>query len=86
MQPMRLTKKIVAVTTTDEPRYGMAADGYTVKSGAPTCYMIMLEGEKRRRRVMIWQFSNAGTIFVRIKGVPFIVDEHEIHSLIRRDS
>lgn len=53
--------------------WGMAADGYTKRSGAPTSYMIRLTGEKRWRRLMVWQFSNCGTLFVKIKGEPLIV-------------
>jgi hypothetical protein len=69
-----LTTKIAEKRQTDNtPRYGMARDGYTLRSGAPTSYMIRLEGEKRWRRVMIWQFSNAGTCFVRINGVPHVI-------------
>ena len=73
-----LKTKIAESKQTETPRYGMAADGYTVKAGAPTSYLIRLEGEKRFRRVMCWQFSNVGTLFVRIKGTPYVVREYEI--------
>jgi len=56
----------------------MAADGYTLRSGAPTGLMIRLDGEKRWRRLMCWHFSNAGTCFVRIKGKEFVVDGFDI--------
>lgn len=68
-----LTQKIAEVKETDVPRYGIAADGYTVRSGAPLPQMVRLEGEKTWRRLMIWQFSNIGTCFVRIKGVEYVV-------------
>lgn len=55
------------------PYSGLTADGYTKRSGAPTSKMIRLQGENRFRRLMCWQFSNAGTLFVRIKGVCYIV-------------
>ena len=55
-----------------------SADGFTVRSGAPTSWLIRLDGEARWRRLMIWQFSNAGTLFVRIKGRALIVREHEL--------
>lgn len=58
--------------------YGMTVLGYTVRRGAPTSVMIRLEGEKRWRRLMIWQFSNAGTAFVRIKGECLVVPDHII--------
>ncbi len=61
--------------TETTPRYGRTAMGYTVRSGAPSSYTIRLEGEKRWRRVMIWQFSNAGTCFVRINGVPHVISD-----------
>lgn len=74
-----LTTKIVeARRTKTTPRYGMTRDGYTKRSGAPTSTMIRLEGEKRWRRLMVWQFSNAGTCFVRVKGESLIVDETQI--------
>jgi hypothetical protein len=60
------------------PRYGMTADGYTKRSGAPSSIMIRLEGEKVWRRLMVWQFSNAGTCFVRIKGQALIVNEYDL--------
>jgi hypothetical protein len=68
-----LDKKIVEVKETDVPRYGIAADGYTLASGAPLPQMIRLEGEKTWRRLMLWQFSNAGTCFVKIKGEAYVV-------------
>lgn len=74
-----LKKKIVDCRQTKRPRYGMAADGYTTRSGAPTSYMIRLQGESRWRRLMVWQFSNIGTTFVRIKGKPKIVPDSDLH-------
>ena len=74
----RLQTAIAEKRETEQPRYGMAADGYTLKTGAPTSLMIRLAGEKRWRRLMIWQFSNAGTLFVRIKGKPVVVSEFDI--------
>ena len=71
-----LETPIAEVRHTEAPRYGMAADGYTLRSGAPTSRMIRLEGEKRWRRLMVWQFSNAGTCFLRIGGKPFIVSDY----------
>jgi hypothetical protein len=68
-----LTVPIVETKRTQAPRYGMTADGYTCRSGAPSSLMVRLEGEKRWRRLMIWQFSNAGTAFVRVKGKYLIV-------------
>lgn len=72
---MNLTKKIVAKKSTNTPRHGMTRDGYTKRSGAPTHLMIQLEGEKIWRRLMCWQFSNCGTLFVKIKKEYLIVDE-----------
>jgi len=60
------------------PHAGMARDGYTLRRGAPTSVMIRLDGEKRWRRLMVWQFSNAGTCFVRVKGTPLVVPDHAI--------
>jgi hypothetical protein len=67
----------------DAPRYGMTALGYTKRSGAPSSVMIQIDGEKRWRRVMIWCFSNSGTLFVRVKGQPLVLsNEYELRDLI----
>jgi hypothetical protein len=73
-----LTKRIVETRATETPRYGISADGYTLKSGAPTTWLIRLEGEPRFRRLMCWQFSNASTLFVRVKGEPLVVNQHDL--------
>jgi hypothetical protein len=75
-RPKYLKAKIADVRRTDAPRYGMCADGYTKRSGAPTSYMIRLDGEKRWRRVMCWCFSNAGTCFVRVARECLIIPDH----------
>lgn len=78
--PQYLERPIAEVRETrDVPRYGTTVDGYSKRSGAPTSRMIRLAGEKRFRRVMVWQFSNAGTAFVRIKGECFIVRDYGEH-------
>jgi hypothetical protein len=70
----------IADVRDDPPRLGsgMTRAGYTKSSGAPTERMIRLEGEKTWRRLRVWQFSNMGTLFVRIKGQPLIVREENI--------
>jgi hypothetical protein len=68
-----LQTQIEEVKTTETPRWGMTASGYTKQSGAPTSKMIRLAGEKRWRRLMCWQFSNAGTCFVKVNGENLIV-------------
>lgn len=52
---------------------GMTRDGYTTRRGCPIGYMVRLEGETRWRRVYVWQFSNAGTCFINIKGEPHVL-------------
>ncbi len=63
---------------TEIPRYGIDASGYTLRSGAPTSIMLRLQDEKRWRRLMCWQFSNAGTCFVRILRVNYIVRDCDL--------
>ena len=71
-----LTTPIVEVRNDPPPRgSGMTREGYTKRSGAPTSRMIRLQGEKRWRRLMAWQFSNLGTLFVKINGKPHVVRE-----------
>ena len=78
MSAKYLQKAIVACRYTDPPRYGMTRMGYTARSGAPTSLMVRLDGEKRFRRLMVWQFSNQGTTFVRVKKEALIVRETDI--------
>lgn len=80
MSTQYLETPIVGVKLTPTPRYGIAADGYTLRSGAPTNKLIQLQGESRWRRLLVWQFSNNCTLFVRIKGVPMIVNESSLPS------
>lgn len=68
-----LETTIVETKHTITPRHGVTVDGYTKRSGAPTSTMVRLVGEKRWRRLMCWQFSNAGTYFVRINGQELVV-------------
>ena len=72
---MYLEQRIAESRHTPVPRWGMCAGGYTERRGAPTCWLVRLEGEKRWRRLKIWQFSNAGTCFVTIKGHNLIVTD-----------
>jgi len=72
-----LTQSIAESRQTAAPRYGIGADGYTLKSGAPTSYLVRLSGEGRWRRLMCWQFSNAGTLFVKVKGECLIVRDFQ---------
>ena len=78
MDTAYLDRTIAEIRHTDTPRYGMTADGYTRRSGAPTSIMLRLEGERRWRRLMVWQFSNAGTAFIRIGGNEFIVRDCDL--------
>ena len=62
-----------AIRAVRTPNYGMTRSGYTKRSGAPTSVLVRLKGEKKFRRAMVWQFSNAGTTFVNIKGEPHVI-------------
>jgi hypothetical protein len=70
-KPIAESKRVPASSTR-----GMTRAGYTTRAGAPTQWMIRLKGEKIWRRVMVWQFSNAGTAFVRIGGKPYVITEN----------
>ena len=58
----------------------MTRAGYTKRSGAPTNYMIQLEGKGNRwYRVMNYCISNSGTLFVSTKENSFLhVKEWEL--------
>ena len=75
-----LEKEVVEMKNTPTPQYGMTAEGYSCQSGAPTSWLIRLEGEKIWRRLMVWQYSNIGTLFVRVKGIPLVVREYDLPS------
>lgn len=77
---------IIETKRTELPRYGMAVSGYTLRSGAPTSFMVRLEGEKRWRRLMVWQFSNNGTCFLRIRGQAVTVGFFFGHALALKAS
>ena len=77
-KPLYLNQTIVETRFTKRPRYGLTVEGFTLRAGAPTSMLVRLEGESRWRRLMVWQFSNAGTLFLRIGGVPHIVPRQSI--------
>lgn len=54
------------------PRFDVL--GYTLRAGSPTTWEVRLVGETRWRRVSVWQFSNAHTCFVRVKGECVILE------------
>lgn len=68
-----LTQTVAETRRTDVPRHGVTRLGYSVRSGAPTDTLVRLDGEKLWRRVYVWQFSNLGTRFVRVKGEPLVI-------------
>jgi len=55
----------------------LTVDGYTKRSGAPTNYMVRLEGSIRWYRVMNFCNSNSGTLFVKTKNDSFLVVRSE---------
>ncbi len=68
--------RITRAKRNESPSYGMTVYGYTKRSGAPSNYMIQLDGESRWRRVMFWKHSNGsstGTLFVRVKGELLVI-------------
>ena len=69
---------IAETIQTETPHYGMARDGYTYLSGAPTSTMIRLKGERIWRRLMVWCFSNTQTLFIRKGEECLIVLGHDL--------
>jgi len=76
-----LDKPFAEIRITRHPNYGMCRNGYSCRRGAPTSFLVRLEGEKRFRRVMCWQFSNAGTGFLRVRGESLLLQPHHNHAL-----
>jgi hypothetical protein len=56
----------VAIRGSPLPR--LTRDGYTQRSGSPTAYVVRLAFEDRWRRVYCIQYSNAGSLFIRVNG------------------
>lgn len=73
-------RSIAEVRSNREARPRLTVDGYTVRAGSPTPWVVRLEGETTWRRLMVWQFSNAGTLFLRIGGKPLVVRDFEVPS------
>ncbi len=72
-------RRVIAEAKTKRVKsHGCNKYGYTHKSGAPTSIMIRFADETIWRRLMVWQFSNVGTLFVRMKGKEYIIREHEV--------
>jgi hypothetical protein len=86
MDQQWLDQEITEIKETGVPKYGRTYEGYTLKSGAPTQYMVKLDNEKRWRRIMIWQFSNTGTFFVKINRESLIVPSWKIGQAIDKVS
>ena len=81
---------VEGIRVTDIPRWGIGADGYTLKEGAPTGVMIRVKRELFPgvrdvwRRVRFFQWSNAPTVFVDIKGERYVVLSTEFAEMFRR--
>ncbi len=71
---MYCKKAIVERREHGNPKPRVDSMGYTVRAGSPSRAQVKLEGEKIWRRVYWWQFSNAGTAFIRVKGENLIVN------------
>jgi len=54
----------------------LTVHGYTKQYGAPSSWMVRLDGSKVWRRVYIYQISNAGSAFVRVAGRQLFVPDH----------
>ena len=80
--PEILTAPIAEWKRTPAPQARLTRDGYTKLSGSPSTIMLRLDREKRWRRLMVWQFSNMPTSFVRMRGRSLIVPSHLIPSEI----
>ena len=70
----RIDRKRVDIPTNRR----LTAEGYTPRSGSPSDWKIKLEGENRWRRVYCWQFSNAGTLFIRVNEQPIVVRDYQL--------
>ena len=51
----------------------LTVEGYTKRSGAPTDYMVKIEGSNRWYRVMAFCQSNTVSRFIKTKENPFLI-------------
>ena len=79
-----LETAIAETRETTQPRWGIAADGYTYRSGAPSNLLVRLEGETRWRRLMFRQFSNVGSYFLKIDSKEVPVSDWQIPPTMAR--
>jgi hypothetical protein len=56
-----------------DTRQGITEEGYTTNAGAPTRYMLQIDGKQMWHRVYVWQISNNGTAFVRLRGRRYVI-------------
>lgn len=73
-----LEKEITEKKQTKIPSWGIRSDGYTQRNGAPTSWLVKLKGEKIWRRLMVFCFSNSGSLFLKIKGKRFFVKQFQL--------
>jgi hypothetical protein len=73
---------ISQVKVTEVPNYGRTVDGYSVRSGMPTRYMVRLQGEPRWRRLKCILFGNSGSLVLTIKGGIVFVDDYNQPKLV----
>jgi len=59
----------------------MTVDGFTKHNGCPIDTMIMLKGENIWRRVWCRQFSNVGTLHIKVGKEKYVVGEYDIPEL-----
>jgi hypothetical protein len=67
--------KVTGVKRDDnyDPYEGRTEEGYTTNAGAPCCYMLQIDNKGKWHRVYIWQISNNGTAFVKLRGQRYVV-------------
>ena len=68
---------VSGVKVTEQPRYGMTADGYGGK--VPTRYMVKYGS--RWRRVYAAQYGNAGTVYIVHDGQDLVLDPDTEYNL-----
>lgn len=74
----KITQSKLAPFTGNIHNY-MAASGYTKRTGAPTDYMVQIQGSNRWYRVYNFCVSNSGTLFIKTKDNSFsVVDDYDL--------
>jgi hypothetical protein len=83
MKVQYLPVPFLEVKATLPPKPRLTALGYTKQGGSPTPYKVRIQGKGENiwRRVYLIQFSNSGSLFVKVKGKRYFLRPDNTYQL-----